>query len=182
MQNSEKVMLRKQQLQKLSVFLDQNKAGNVLQRLYRQLFLDPHFLKAKVIGVTLSMAGELPTQPIIDNAMLQEKQVVIPRTLPHRQMEFVVLDEATTFKTTKFGTREPIGGTVVPKSAIDLLIVPGLAFSENNDRLGFGGGYYDRFLADFKGSSIAVAAPPQFFKMPIWPIEQFDIKITKVIH
>ncbi|GAF36012.1 5-formyltetrahydrofolate cyclo-ligase [Lentilactobacillus farraginis] len=182
MRNKVKVAFRKQQLEKIHHFLGQPETSATLQHLYQQLFEDSDFLKANVIGVTLSMAEEIPTQPIITFAQAHQKQVVVPRTLPKRQMAFVVLDETTRLERTKFGTQEPVGGTVVAKSEIDALIVPGLAFSRDHYRLGFGGGYYDRFLADFEGMSIAVATPPQFFEKAAWPIEDFDMKVKKIIH
>ncbi|EEI70218.1 MAG: 5-formyltetrahydrofolate cyclo-ligase [Lentilactobacillus hilgardii] len=182
MQNKAKMNLRKQQLQKINHFLQCKNADTLLKQLYQQLFTDPDYLKAETIGITLSMDGEVPTQKVIDFALSNGKKVVVPRTLPHRQMEFVLFDDSTQLAITKFGTREPIGGSVVSKSAIDILVVPGLAFSRNHYRVGFGGGYYDRFLTDFHGLSISIATPPQFFDEPIWPIESFDIKIDKIIH
>ncbi|KRM44840.1 5-formyltetrahydrofolate cyclo-ligase [Lentilactobacillus parafarraginis] len=176
-----KQQIREQQMLALKDFLGNPDAATVMDRLYQSLFSDPDFKQANTVGVTLSMAGEVSTAPIIAAVQSTHRQVVVPRTLPHRQMEFVRLDDRTNLKATKFGTREPVGGHVVAKSAIDVLIVPGLAFTRDHYRIGFGGGYYDRFLTGFTGCSIALATPPQIFDQPNWQIEPFDQQIDKII-
>lgn len=177
-----KKQLRTAQLKRIHHFLRRDDADQLLESLYQRLFIDPDFLNSQMIGITLSMADELDTQPIINRALQSEKQVVIPRTLPKRQMEFVLYNGHSKLETTKFGTTEPVGGQVVSKNEIDVLIVPGLAFSKNHYRVGYGGGFYDRFLKGFNGTSIAVAMPPQLFEAPSWTPEDFDVLIDKIIY
>ena len=55
-----------------------------------------------------------------------------------------------------YGIREPIADRVIEKDSIDAVIVPGIGFDKSGGRLGFGKGYYDRFLRDFKGIKIGV--------------------------
>ncbi|HEY2422313.1 MAG TPA: 5-formyltetrahydrofolate cyclo-ligase, partial [Neobacillus sp.] len=59
------------------------------------------------------------------------------------------------------------------------LIVPGLAFTREGDRLGFGGGYYDRFLKQYHGNTISLAFNCQL--IPPFPVERYDIPVSKVI-
>ncbi|GHP12888.1 5-formyltetrahydrofolate cyclo-ligase [Lentilactobacillus fungorum] len=177
-----KAQLRAVQQHKLQVFFEQSTADAIINQLYRQLFADPDYLNSQLIGVTLSMAGELNTAPIISYSKQQHKQIAVPRTLPKRQMEFVLLEADTQFVTTPFGTTEPKGGHVVDKTSLDALIVPGLAFAKNHYRVGFGGGFYDRYLAGFSGKSISLALPPQLYETPIWPTEAHDMLIDKLIY
>ena len=77
-----------------------------------------------------------------------------------------------------FKTKEPITNPV-NKELLDLIIIPALAVDKNNYRLGYGGGYYDRFLIDMKAYKI-VCVPNSFCVDTIYPNE-FDIKIDKII-
>lgn len=68
------------------------------------------------------------------------------------------------------------------KTKLDTLLVPGLAFSKTHYRIGYGGGFYDRFLKGFAGTSIAVATPVQLFAEPVWDVEDFDVKINQLVY
>ncbi|MCG4787991.1 5-formyltetrahydrofolate cyclo-ligase, partial [Roseburia faecis] len=72
-------------------------------------------------------------------------------------MEFVQIDEDTEFEETGFGVLEPLAGMVLQPQEIDLIVVPGVAFTANGKRLGFGGGYYDRYLANYLGKTVSLA-------------------------
>ncbi|MDP4171615.1 MAG: 5-formyltetrahydrofolate cyclo-ligase, partial [Bacillota bacterium] len=67
----------------------------------------------------------------------------------------------------------------MPASQIDLQIVPGLAFDTAGFRLGFGGGYYDRYLKEFTGVTLSLAFVPQIIGN--LPIEPHDIPVSKII-
>lgn len=149
--------------------------------LYQQLQSLAAFQEANVIATTMNMPGELDTLPIINMAQLLGKQVVIPKTLPEFKMEFYQIDTQLTLDRTKFGVIEPKTGTVVAKEQIDLIVVPGLAFTAEGIRVGFGAGFYDRYLADYRGSTVSLAVPPQYFEQPSWPVEKLDVKIDQVL-
>lgn len=180
--NQLKSVLRDQQIARLNKFLKDPQQKPQIHRLYQQLFADRHFANSNTLGITLSMDDELDTQPIIQWALAHDKQVAVPRTLPHRQMAFVLLEPDTILSQTKFGTIEPVGGQVLAKNQLDVLLVPGLAFSKNHFRVGFGGGFYDRFLKGFTGTSIALVTPVQLFDEPVWDVEDFDVKVDKLIY
>ena len=111
------------------------------RKLASLLYDQPEWTGAKTIAVTLSQSFEIDTAPIILHARHKGQQIVIPRTLPHRQMEFVELNEDTDFDETSFGILEPHDGKVYSPDEIDLMVVPGVAFTASGNRLGFGGGY-----------------------------------------
>ena len=79
---------------------------------------------------------------------------------------------------TKFKTKEPTT-TPIDKSIIDLVIVPALAVDKNNYRLGYGGGFYDRFLKDITCTKIT-CIPKTLIEETVFP-EEHDIKIDLVI-
>lgn len=149
-------------------------------RLIQQLLLHPHWEAAKTIGVTLSQGMELNTQPIIEAAWRDGKQVVVPRTLPNRQMDFVSYTRETPVQLSKFGVLEPIRELPqVAKAAIDFILVPGVAFKENGYRIGFGGGYYDRYLADYNGKTLSLVMPTQVSEA--WQTDEFDVPVDTLL-
>ena len=82
-----------------------------------------------------------------------------------------------------FGIREPEPApnrlcAPGPGSRIAVLC-PGLAFTREGKRLGYGGGYYDRYLSDYKGKIIGLAF--SFQKVPLLPVEPFDLPISTII-
>lgn len=150
-------------------------------QLISQLLQLPSWQQATVIATTLSQTFELDTTGIIAAAWAAGKQVVVPQTLPKRQMQMRELTPATQLERTKFGVVEPITGVIVPPTMIDLIVVPGVAFTKTGARLGFGGGYYDRYLAAYSGATVALALPWQVQSTGAWPTEKFDVKIQTVL-
>ena len=115
----------------------------------------PAFQEAKTLATYLSMGHEFSTASLIQAALQLGKRVCVPRTYPPGRMEFVEYDPDILEKT-RFGLLEPNErGQVVDKSEIDLIHVPGLVFQSKGYRIGYGGGYYDRYLADFTGKTVS---------------------------
>lgn len=161
--------------------LDQKSREKDEKRLLDRLYVQPEWVNARTVAVTLSQAFEINTAPLILHARHKGKQVLIPRTLPNRQMEFVDFNEDTNLVQSKFGVLEPENGKVVSPANIDLIVVPGVAFTKHGKRLGFGGGYYDRYLADYKGVTVALVLPTQLAPENDWVSEEFDIDVQNVI-
>ncbi|GKT02551.1 5-formyltetrahydrofolate cyclo-ligase [Furfurilactobacillus entadae] len=151
------------------------------QQLIAGLIGRPEWQKATTIGLTMSTAIELDTRPLIAQALAAGKTVTVPRTLAHRQMEFVALGPGVTFETTKFGLEEPVGGTVIAPNKHDLIVVPGVAFADDGSRVGFGAGYYDRYLAQYAGPTTSLVLPAQRHHVATWAVERFDVKIQQLI-
>ncbi|KRN59136.1 5-formyltetrahydrofolate cyclo-ligase [Limosilactobacillus secaliphilus] len=151
------------------------------EQLASRLYDQPEWVSAKTVALTMSQSFEVDTGPIILHARHKGQRVVVPRTLPNRQMEFVELNEETQFKETSFGLLEPENGTVVTPDQIDFMLVPGVAFKENGQRLGFGGGYYDRYLAKYNGFTCSLVLTTQLADDDEWEPDQFDIPVDRII-
>ena len=125
------------------------------EQLTQRLLELPAFQEAKTFATYLSFDHEFSTADLIQVALQGGKRVCVPRTYPQGRMEFVEYDPDILEKT-RFGLLEPNEqGKVVDKAEIDLIHVPGLVFQSKGYRIGYGGGYYDRYLADYAGKSVS---------------------------
>lgn len=150
----------------------------IAQRLYQQ----PEWIDATTVGITISNPPEVDTYQIIKKAWELGKRVVVPKCDPKtKQLHFRQLDRFSQLETVFFGLYEPITALTseLKTNEIDLLIVPGLAFTKEGYRLGFGGGYYDRLLMDYQGMVLSLAFDIQI--VPNLPIEGHDLPVAKII-
>ena len=172
-----KAELRKQVLQEMKALpLEQKQAMD--QALTDQFLKHPFYQEAKVIATYLSFPHEFQTQELIEQALKDGKKVLIPKTYPKGRMDFVVYDPQQLVKTS-FGLLEPQGDLeVVDASQIDLIHVPGLAFTTEGYRIGYGGGYYDRYLKHFPGHTLSTVYPCQI--QDFIP-ENHDIPVEEVL-
>ena len=146
--------LRKQVLHEMKA-ISQEKKQAIDQALTERLLQHPFYQEAKIIASYLSFPHEFQTQELIDQALKDCKKVLIPKTYPKGRMDFVVYDPQQLVKTA-FGLLEPQGDLeVVDASQIDLIHVPGLIFTTKGYRIGYGGGYYDRYLEHFSGHTLS---------------------------
>lgn len=140
------------------------------------------YTDARIIAVTISRFPEVDTRPIIEAAWEQGKTVVVPRCIPKtRAMDFRIINSFKDLETVYIDLLEPIVSetTSIKKEQIDIQIIPGVVFSKTGYRIGFGGGYYDRYLEGFKGEMISLAFEAQTGK--IIPVENHDIPVDKII-
>ena len=169
--------LRKQVLHEMKA-ISQEQKQFIDQALTEQLLQHPFYQEAKVIATYLSFPHEFQTQGLIEQALRDCKKVLIPKTYPKGRMDFVVYDPQQLVKTS-FGLLEPQGDLeVVDVSQIDLIHVPGLAFSKEGYRIGYGGGYYDRYLKHFSGNTLSTVYPCQI--RDFIP-EDHDIPVQEVL-
>ena len=172
-----KAELRKQVLQEMRAIPREHKQG-MDQALTDQFLKHPFYQEAKVIATYLSFPHEFQTQELIEQALRDDKQVLIPKTYPKGRMDFVVYNPQQLVKTS-FGLLEPQGDLeVVDASLIDLIHVPGLAFTTEGYRIGYGGGYYDCYLEHFTGHSMSTIYPCQI--RDFIP-EDHDIPVQEVL-
>ena len=169
--------LRKQVLHEMKA-ISQEQKQFIDQALTEQLLQHPFYQEAKVIATYLSFPHEFQTQELIEQALRDCKKILIPKTYPKGRMDFVVYDPQQLVKTS-FGLLEPQGDLeVVDASQIDLIHVPGLAFTTEGYRIGYGGGYYDRYLKHFSGHTLSTVYPCQI--RDFIP-EDHDIPVQEVL-
>ena len=172
-----KAELRKKILQEMKTLSQEQKQA--MDRGLTERFLHhPFYQEAKNIATYLSFPHEFQTQELIEQALKDGKKVLIPKTYPKGRMEFVVYDPQQLAKTS-FGLLEPQGDLeVVDPSQIDLIHVPGVAFTTEGYRIGYGGGYYDRYLEHFAGHTMSTIYPCQVQE---FNSENHDIPVQEVL-
>ena len=172
-----KTELRKQVLQEMKA-ISQEQKQFIDKTLTERLLQHPFYQEAKVIATYLSFPHEFQTQELIEQALRDGKKVLIPKTYPKGRMDFVVYDPHQLVKTS-FGLLEPQGDLeVVDASQIDLIHVPGLVFTTEGYRIGYGGGYYDRYLKHFPGHTLSTIYPCQ---IQDFSPENHDIPVQEVL-
>ena len=169
--------LRKQVLQEMKAVPQKQKIA-MDQALTERFLNHPVYQEAKVVASYLSFPHEFQTQELIEQALKDGKKVLIPKTYPKGRMEFVVYDPQQ-LKKTSFGLLEPQGDLeVVDASQIDLIHVPGLAFTTEGYRIGYGGGYYDRYLEYFSGHTLSTVYR---YQIQDFIPENHDIPVQEVL-
>ncbi len=116
------------------------------------------FQQAQRIGVYLALPTEIQTNAIIHACWEQGATVYVPYYIPEQKyFGMSRLDPADALKTTRWNVREPENPAPVDPASLDLILVPGMAFDRQGNRLGHGGGHYDRVLATVKGYRLGIA-------------------------
>jgi len=162
--------------------IDEKERMDISSQLQEHLFQSSLWADTETIGVYLSLGKEWDTRNIVEQALLEGKNVAVPMTIPDsKELIFYQITDPSQTIQGNFGLEEPDITMTEPvdKDAIDLLLVPGLVFTQNGYRVGFGGGYYDRYLADFIHTTASLVHTNQFVET--FPIEPFDIPVNYLI-
>lgn len=137
----------------------------------------PEVAEASVVALFASLPDEPQTAEIIER-LSRTKRVVLPR-IEGEEMEFYDISEGLCEGA--FGIMEPTAATPVSPAEIDVMIVPGVAFTHDGARCGRGKGFYDKYLSHnkFRAYTIGVCYPCQIVNE--LPIEPHDKIIDKVV-
>lgn len=134
----------------------------------------PEYQQASTVMAYVGIGGEPDTEPLLARLRLDGKRVVLPRVVG------AVIEAAggELTRTGSFGIPEPDGDAVDP-TTIDLVVVPGLAFTTDGRRLGQGKGYYDRFLPTTPAATVAACFVEHV--VDDLPTDAHDVRIGRVI-
>ncbi|WP_241973712.1 5-formyltetrahydrofolate cyclo-ligase [Candidatus Pantoea edessiphila] len=146
---------------------------------------DP-LVPARNIASFLSIDGEIDTSLLIRKFWIQRKNVFLPVLHPSlsRQLLFVKYTKKTNLILNKFNILEPslYRNQSIESNKIDIMLVPLVAFDLKGQRLGLGGGFYDRTLKDWKKTSLLpIGLAYDFQLINEIPIEEWDIPLPVII-
>lgn len=124
--------------------IEKNEKAIKDQKIVKKIINNPKYIEAKLIGVFYPINSEINVRLIQDN----NKRFAYPKIV-NDKIIFIEIDQYTKWEMSKFGINEPKNGKIVSDN-IDLLIVPALAINKKKHRIGYGKGYYDKFIINHK--------------------------------
>ena len=148
-------------------------------RLGQLLFDTPQYRQAKTVYGYLPYNQEVRTTPILERALQDGKRVAVPKIYGD-EMKFIYLDDLSQVEKNSFGIPEPILDGPVGDDPTALVLMPGLAFTKAGDRMGYGGGFYDKFLT-CEPDHPTVALCYDFQIVDQIPTEDYDIPVDLVL-
>jgi 5-formyltetrahydrofolate cyclo-ligase len=150
-----KQQLRAEMRQKRKAFSPKKKAA-LDEAMFRRIVESPYYKNCVQLFCFVSLEQEPDTRRLLEFSLQCGKEVAVPRCLPQRQMAFHQLSPAKDWKSQltpgAFGVLEPLSTLplLLPdRTKPGICLVPGLAFDKTGGRLGYGAGYYDRFLKQY---------------------------------
>lgn len=153
--------------------------------IFEQLIKLPLFQKSENLFIYLSFRSEVNTWKILDYALEQGKFVYAPITLTDEKKLLCckVDDPKKQLQKDSYGILSPYfdKDRIVSSQLIDLVLVPGLAFDLEKHRMGYGGGYYDRFVTTLSSSAttLALAFEEQLYEKI--PLDPYDMKADHIL-
>ncbi|WP_144550894.1 5-formyltetrahydrofolate cyclo-ligase [Bacillus mycoides] len=177
----EKVRLRKKIVGQMNS-LPKEQHKTLSEQIVFSLYEQKEWKDAQTIGITLSMENEVNTYAIIEQAWREGKKVAVPKcNRETRTMTFRQITNFDQLETVYMNLREPIPALTVEVEVneMELLFVPGVAYTRRGERIGYGGGYYDRYLAEYEGKTLSLAF--DFQMVNYIPTESFDQNVQKII-
>lgn len=140
----------------------------------------PEYRDATSVMAFVGCKGEPDTDPLFARLAADGKRLVLPRV---QDGDIVVCSGDDPRADSRFGVSEP-QGPALSLAAVDFVIVPGLAFTEDGYRLGYGGGFYDRFLTLLAHERPGVANAAVCFAEQLvdtLPVEPHDVRVQRVV-
>ncbi len=117
------------------------------REIFNNLMSMPEIQKARSVMIYLSFGSEVDTFRILEELLKSGKSVYAPVTDPKTcHMTAVRVENQADLKRGAYGVAEPGGNTSLAPQELDVILIPGLVFDESGGRIGYGAGYYDRFL------------------------------------
>ena len=148
-------------------------------RLAQLFFASRAYQNAKTIYGYLSYNQEVRTVPMLERALKDGKKVAVPKVYGD-EMKFLYLDDLTAVAKGYAGIPEPIADEPVAQDETALVLMPGLAFDPQGHRIGYGGGFYDKFLAA-EPHHPTLALCYEFQMLPKLDVEDHDIPVDTVL-
>ena len=149
------------------------------------LYSMPVYEKSDTIMFFLSFRSEVETRPMVEQSIASGKRVLVPKSIPaaRKLVPCRLLDWDKELAPGAYGIPEPREEAmrITDPREIELLLVPGVAFDEAGNRLGYGGGYYDRFFPRLRESTPLVALVFELQIMPAVPVASWDRPVDYIV-
>ena len=178
----EKQRLREERLAARETLSEQERCaldGCITQK----LLATPEYAEAATVLTYVSVSSEVSTRMFIEGALRDGKTVAVPRCLPGHRLEFVAISSLDQLAPAPFNLLEPpkdLSALTEDQMNNSICIVPALFVDTKGYRLGYGAGFYDRFLSTYLGKKICLAYQ-QNLSREMLPHSAFDVAVDMVI-
>ena len=178
----EKQRLREERLAAREALSEQERS--VLDdRITQKLLATSEYVEATTVLTYVSVSSEVSTRMFIECALRDGKTVAVPRCMPGRRLEFVAIASLDQLIAAPFGLLEPpkeLPALTEEQMNASICIVPALLVDTKGYRLGYGAGFYDRFLSTYPGKKICLAYQQSLSRTTL-PHTAFDVAVDLVI-
>ncbi|MDE9431997.1 5-formyltetrahydrofolate cyclo-ligase [Xenorhabdus bovienii] len=189
MQSDPFLSLRKsirKQIRQLRQNLSPEQQSRFAQQVAQNVVSHPKIQQANKVALYLSFDGELDTRPLIQQLWQQNKQVYLPVLHPfsRHHLLFLHYHAETPLNCNRFNIEEPPLDVrqVLPVSELDVMFIPLVAFDNTGQRLGMGGGFYDRTLAKWQQQNFyPIGLAHDFQLVNVLPSANWDIPLPEII-
>ena len=154
-----------------------NKKSAEIQKKFTNSY---EFNHAKILGSYFPTGSEARTEKIISAALKSNRLVALPRT-EGEVIKFYQISLNSNLIVGRFGIKEPSISNPFASDDIDLLLVPGILFDINGYRIGYGYGYYDKFIAKKKKSTVSVGLAYECQMCVEIPRSNYDQKVNILV-
>lgn len=159
-----------------------DEAEEASNSLWLQLKEETFFKKAKRIAAFCSIGTEIDTMPLLAKILSSKKELYLPKTEQNQNlMDFHLVSDLKKLVPGPFNISEPPAGKIVSPKKIDIILVPGLAFDNRGHRLGYGRGYYDRYMKLLKSGCVRLGVAYSFQIIDKTPNDNHDIPVNAVL-
>lgn len=178
----EKQRLREERLAARETLSEQERCaldGCITQK----LLATPEYAEAATVLTYVSVSSEVSTRMFIEGALRDGKTVAVPRCLPGHRLEFVAISSLDQLAPAPFNLLEPpkdLSALTEDQMNNSICIVPALLVDTKGYRLGYGAGFYDRFLSTYLCKKICLAYQQNLSKTEL-PHTAFDVAVDMVI-
>lgn len=178
-------MQTKSELRKLIAARKRSYSPSALLEMSRQIALRLKryelFNAARTVLLYYSLSDEVSTHALITE-YAQSKRILLPVVIDSSELELRFYTDTYSLRKGAFGISEPSGSRFLNYGAIDLAVIPGVAFDVAGNRLGRGRGYYDRLLKKLQTFHVpTLGICFDFQKLPYIPTEEHDIAVDVVL-
>jgi 5-formyltetrahydrofolate cyclo-ligase len=149
------------------------------ERIAERFVTLPEVRRATAVMVFSSFGSEVPTHPMIERLRAAGVVVALPR-IEDADLVVVPFTPGDPVRTTGFGAAEPLGPEILEPASLDVVAVPGVAFDRHGRRIGYGGGYYDRFLRGMPAFTVGIAFGFQVRAGDL-PTGRFDLSVEAIV-
>ena len=122
---------------------------------------------------------EFNSYPLINELKIKGVTIYIPKVVSNSELEHFILDDQCVIEENSWGIPEPVKGNAIKEFNADLILVPLIIADKKGHRIGYGKGFYDRFLKEVNSKTVGISLLPLLDEIPF--VESNDVPLNRII-